>query len=295
MVLAGSKQLKGQKYVVVRSDFREQLKADPKNVAAARMLAMTLVAQMRADLDRALGDPRASRQRVRAIVRSIPRRCHFAAVRAGALHLAQRNIDAVKAMNRAKELGGNPEKYFAPQTYAEIQNAASDEGARDFAALGLLTVVLAAASWLGLMFLLALLLAISIPRAPDPRVTATALHAREVWLERFYLLVLSVCLLVFYLTVPVVSLALLAIGIFLFVMLFILRILHIGLLQRGFIASWGVIRSVFLGQSRNVQGIAVDETSQPQLIGVLREVADKLETSPVDAAYLTPSCANLRL
>src|ERR1700679_4375548 len=41
--LAGSKQLKDQKYVVVRGDFREQLKADPKNVAAARMLAMTLV------------------------------------------------------------------------------------------------------------------------------------------------------------------------------------------------------------------------------------------------------------
>jgi Zn-dependent protease with chaperone function len=150
--------------------------------------------------------------------------------------------------------------------------------------------VLAAASWLGLMFLLAVLLAICIPRAPDPRVTASALRgARDVWLERFYLLVLSVCLLVFYLTVPVVSLALLAISMFLFVILCCLRILHIGILQRGFFASWGVIRSVFLGPSRHVQGIAVDEKSQPRLIGVLREVADKLETSPVDFVSLAPN------
>ena len=286
----GLQYLTSGSYAEAETELRSQLSADPQNVQAARLLAMTLVAAQ-SSTSRTLPNRRQQPvEECENLCAQFPADPTLQLVRARALHFARRNIESVQAMARAKELGGDPEKYFTPRTFAEIQEAASDEEARQFAAHGLITVVLGAASWLALMFLLGVLLAICIPRAPDPRVTATALRsAREVWLERFYLLVLSVSLLVFYLTVPAVSLALLAITMVLFIAMFFLRIVHIGILQRGFFASWGVIRSVFLGRFRVVQGIAVDEKSQPRLIGVLREVADKLETSPVDAAYLTPT------
>lgn len=288
--LDATNRFKKHKFVEARTDLRQQLKDEPQNLTAARFLAMKLVADLRALRVPPAGSHRRVIDECEKLCAQFPTDPMLQLVRAGALHISGRHIDAMQAIGRAKELGGDPQKYFSPEAIAEIEEMAGDEEARQFAWRGLAAIVLGAASWLALMFLLAVMLAVCIPRRPNPRVTVGALRSPwEIWLERFYLLVLSASLLVFYLTVPVVSLGILTISLLVFVVLFCVRIVHIGVLQRGFYASFGMIRGIFLGRVRDVQGIAVDEKSQPQLIAALREVADKLETSTVDAVFLTPS------
>ena len=63
------------------------------------------------------------------------------------------------------------------------------------AMLGLLAAI-------GVMFAMGAILAVSIPRVPKVMsLTGVARSGREVWLERFYLLVLSLGLLIFYVSV----------------------------------------------------------------------------------------------
>lgn len=111
----------------------------------------------------------------------------------------------------------------------------------------------------------------------------------EVWLERFYLIVLSLSLLMFYLSVPFVAVGLLAITLALFGLLLLIRIVHVGILQRGLFAVWGVIRSAVIGPSHDTLGFVASEEQHPRLFVVLREVALRLHTNLVDTVYLTPS------
>jgi Zn-dependent protease with chaperone function len=269
-ILQGIKQLEANSFAGAQDEFRSALAADPQNVLAARLLAKTLVASLAAN-------PTAGSLSRQQLVEECDRLCR------------QFPADPDLELHRAHALDlAGPD--IVAKARANVRKSASDDRAWRFALLGVAAIAAGASAWLAVMFLLAVLLAICIPRAPDPRVTAAALRsAREVWLERFYLLVLSVSLFVFYLTVPVVSLGLLAITMVL--SLFLLPIAHLGILQRGFFASRGVIRGMFRGPEIKVQGIPADEKAQPRLFAILGEVAERLETSPVDTVYLTPNAA----
>jgi Zn-dependent protease with chaperone function len=147
-----------------------------------------------------------------------------------------------------------------------------------------------AAIWIATMFGLGALLAVCIPRIPqsvDP--TGHGKSRREIWLERFYLLVLSLGLLFFYASVPLVAAGLLAVTLALFVFFLAIRIIHFGVLYRGFWAFGNVLRCVLIGPGSDVLGIKAEADMHPRLFEALRAVADRLQTRPVDSVYLTPS------
>ena len=109
------------------------------------------------------------------------------------------------------------------------------------------------------------------------------------WLERFYLAILTLGLMVFYASVPIVALGLLAVTLALFGMLLMVRILHFGVLHRGLWAFGNVLRCALIGPERRVLGVEATSEGHPQLFETLRSVAERLQTRPVDTVYLTPS------
>ena len=97
--------------------------------------------------------------------------------------------------------------------------------------------------WVGIMFALGAVLAVSIPRVPRlASLTGQSRSSRELWLERFYLVVLTVGLLGFYASVPLVAVEVLAVTLALFGLLLAIRIIHFGVLHRGLWAFWNVLR-----------------------------------------------------
>jgi Zn-dependent protease with chaperone function len=95
-------------------------------------------------------------------------------------------------------------------------------------------------------------------------------------------------LVLFYASVPVVALGLLAVTLALFGLLLVIRIIHFGVLHRGLWATWNVMRCAFLGPQRRVLGIPATGANHPRLFETLRSVAERLQTKPVDSVYLTP-------
>ncbi len=170
-----------------------------------------------------------------------------------------------------------------------IRQAARRESIERHVRLGLIGGAAVFATWLAIMFLLGVLLAVSTSRVPVYHEHHQTVGSGEIWRERFYLIVLSLSVLIFYVSVPFVALGLLAITLVLFGILLALRVIHLGILSRGFFATWGVIRSAFVGSSEEVLGIIATQRQHPQLFAALQEVADRLATSPVDTVYLTPS------
>ena len=97
--------------------------------------------------------------------------------------------------------------------------------------------------WVGIMFALGAVLAVSIPRVPRlASLTGQSRSSRELWLERFYLVALTVGLLGFYASVPLVAVEVLAVTLALFGLLLAVRIIHFGVLHRGLWAFWNVLR-----------------------------------------------------
>jgi len=140
------------------------------------------------------------------------------------------------------------------------------------------------------MFAVGAMLAVCIPRTPGSlALTGDARSSREVWLERFYLLVLSLGLLIFYLSVPLVALGLLGVTLALFEWFLVIRIIHYGVLYRGLWAAWNVLRCALIGPRRDVLGFEATSDKHPRLFDALRAVAERLQTKPVDTVYLTPS------
>ena len=127
------------------------------------------------------------------------------------LSLSDRALKAADALDRVQRLGGRPEEFLNPADVRAIREAAATEWTTRFWLSIALAAVIGAAVWITAMFALGAVLAACVPRVPVwVGATGHALSRREVWLERFYLVVLSLGLLVFYVSVPVVAFGLLA-------------------------------------------------------------------------------------
>ena len=100
---------------------------------------------------------------------------------------------------------------------------------------------------------------------------------------------LSLGLLMFYASVPVVALGVLAVTLALFGLLLVVRVIHFGVLHRGLWATWHVLRCALMGPNREVLGIKATSAKHPWLFEASSAVAERLQTRPVDTIYLTPS------
>jgi Zn-dependent protease with chaperone function len=189
-----------------------------------------------------------------------------------------------------QQLGARPEEMIDAAGIVDIRNAAERDETTRFWQSAAVAAVGGAALWIAVMFVLGAVLAASIPRVPKSvELTGRAQSRREVWLERFYLLVLSLGLVAFYASVPVVALGLLAVTLAVFGLLLVIRIIHFGVLHRGLWATWNILRCALIGPRSGVLGIEATGDKHPRLFEALRAVADRLQTRPVDTVYLTPS------
>jgi Zn-dependent protease with chaperone function len=282
-----------QAHAEAAQGFRDVLVDDPNNLLAAQLLTRTLVAELgglrgrysTAELEKIIDE-------CGGLCERYPGDPELQVAHAATLFYAHRNIEADAALHRARELGGDLNELAGPGAEERISKAAQGDRFQRNWARAIVGGLAASALWLGVMFLLGTVLAVGTARIPSSSQAAHALRSSgEQWLERFYFVVLGLSLLFFYLSVPFVALGLLAITLALFGLMLAIRIMHFGILSRGFFATWGVIRSAFVGPSFDVLGLLVNREQHPQLFRTLQEVAERLDTSPVDEVYLTPSSA----
>ena len=289
-MISGLEALKKGQHEIAAAAFRKTLASDPRNALAARLLARSIAERLVSASSISRTSTGLAASEIGALGKGFPGDYEIQAALAAVLHLGGRDLEASQALNRVKQLGGQPEKLFDSATLAEIrQEAASDEATGHWESIAL-ALVIGAIVWIGIMFAMGAILAVCIPRIPRSMSrTGLARSGGEVWLERFYLLVLSLGLLGFYASVPVVAAGLLAVTLALFGLLLVIRILHFGILQRGLWAFWNVLRCTLIGPQGDVLGIKVTNDEHPRLFEALRSVADRLKTRPVDIVYLTPS------
>lgn len=273
--------------------FRQAIADDPKNLLAAQLLTRTLLAE--ADTLGGRISPAALQDIIDecgGLCERYPDDPELQVAHARALFYAHRNIEADAALHRARELGGDLIELAGPSAEVTIGEAAKTDRFQRNLTRGIVGGLAASAIWLGVMFLLGTVLAIGTARIPSSSQDAHAMRSSgERWLERFYFVVLGLSLLFFYLSVPFVALGLLAITLALFGLMLAIRIMHFGILSRGFFATWGVIRSAFVGPSHDVLGLLANREQHPLLFRTLQEVAERLDTSPVDEVHLTPNSA----
>jgi Zn-dependent protease with chaperone function len=116
----------------------------------------------------------------------------------------------------------------------------------------------------------------------------------ETWLTRFYMIALTLALVLFYVSVPFMVIGLLIVFLLLLVIgLFMRRDrqsadMHSAMLSASGGGIWAVIKGVFTGFSQRTYGLLKDEDDCPKLYAVLREVAQRVDTEPVDEVYLNP-------
>jgi len=122
--------------------------------------------------------------------------------------------------------------------------------------------------------------------------TAATGTAREQLLRRLYKLVLLLCGVYFYLSIPILLLMIVAAGggaiyaFFAMGMIPIKLVLIIGIVVIATIGA--ILRGLFARAAPASLGHRVDLARQPRLVALLGEVAGKVGTRPVGAVYLTP-------
>ncbi len=305
-IVEGLKALKDKRFDVAIAQFREACGQGVPNAEAAHLLAAALLARVEAQLYP--GEQRRAAikavDEIAELCKKLPRDGDLQAAYAVALFGDGKFTEAQSALRRAEELGAKPTKLIAPSGVAAIRagrparawqpapQRRADGDTPDIrpAALVVLGFFGAWAGWIAIMFAMGALLAIAIPRSPTvASPDEFTRSAREVWLERFYLVVLGLSLVVFYLFVPFVALGLLSVTLAIFGAMLVARFIHFGVLHRGFWATWGIVRCAFLGPGENLLRTPVTELEHPRLFEASREVADRLHTDPADAIYLTPT------
>jgi Zn-dependent protease with chaperone function/tetratricopeptide (TPR) repeat protein len=287
----GVQALKAGQYEAAASSFRRALAADPRNPLAARLLARAIAHQLTSSHVRPTRSAAtAAAGEIGELCRRFPEDVEMQGALAVALHLSGRDGEAGDALDRVQRLGGRPEELIDAAGVSAIREAAATDRTARFWQTIALAAVVGAAAWIAAMFALGAVLAACIPRVPvSVGATGPARSRREAWLERFYLVVLSLGLLAFYASVPVVALGLLAVTLALFGLMLAIRIIHFGVLYRGLWATGNVLRCALMGPRPGVMGIEATAEEHPRLLEVSRAVAERLQTRPVDALYLTPS------
>lgn len=122
--------------------------------------------------------------------------------------------------------------------------------------------------------------------------SAGAGTARERSLRRLYRVVLLLCGVYFYLSIPILLLMIVAAGggaIYAFLAMGVIPIKLVLIIAIVVIATIGaILRGLFIRVRPSSLGHRVDLDRQPRLRALLDEVAGKVGTRPVDAVYLTP-------
>ena len=288
----GFKAFEDERYDLATPKFRAAWKKNRQNVQVARGLMFSQLNSIHSRPHKDMG--RSMAVEFADLVKQFPDDADLQVGHGIALAYAEQYVAAQKAFDRGKALGANLEKsvgqkgldVISKRARSQEEDEAVKETMRDGGIVSA-AVLGAFVTWIGVMFLTGWILAVCIPRTPDvSNAFQTLQSSREVWIERFYALILSLSLVIFYLSVPFVVAGLIAVSLLLFAMMLALRVLHLGVLYRGFWAVWHMLRVVFFGTGGGSDGVEITEEQQPKLFHELKYVADQLDTNVVDRVFL---------
>jgi len=211
-----------------------------------------------------------------------------------AARLAFENGDAPglrAALARARETGLPPDALATIETWlgtserVRIYNTIANVGLWSvpvwLALLGLLTVA-------GLALSRATLTAAEQTLAGATG-EAVGMH---VWLRRAYSAVISASAVYFYLSLPMLLFIVLATGAGIIWAMLVVHLVAIKLVLvvafLTLVTAWAVLRSLFVRGDKSDPGELLELAEQPRLHAVLKEVAERVGTRPVDTVFLTP-------
>ena len=129
------------------------------------------------------------------------------------------------------------------------------------------------------------------PPADSPNAVPNPYVARSVF-QQFYLLALTLGLILFYVAIPFVVVGILGVMAAMLYALFCLR--HVPgkavviVVVVGIGMVWAVLKSLFARPPSGSFNLLKTEADCPRFHAAIREVAEKVETRPVDAVYLGP-------
>jgi Zn-dependent protease with chaperone function len=210
---------------------------------------------------------------------------------------------AGREMRRARRLGTDPATFLPGDVIAKIENEAAPWLLLETFGW---TMLIFAVSYVVLMVLMAIFGVILARRTRGNRALQllgaephdlisegqVVRTSEESWLAKLYAFALVVGLVLFYVAVPFLvagllgATALILYGIFLLPRIPIKLIIVVVVIGLGM--AWAVLKSLFSRPSTSSFGLAKTAAECPRLHEAVAEVAQRIDTRPVDAIYLAP-------
>jgi Zn-dependent protease with chaperone function len=211
---------------------------------------------------------------------------------------------AAREFERARGRGFDPTTVLSRDTVENIEAAAAP-GWVEYSLWTLAGFVVFYAVWMLLMASVGALLAgrtrgdraLELLQTEDELIVGgqVARTRHESRLSRFYVIALFASLILFYLALPFLIVGLLAgTGLLLYLIFMLGRIpikLVILVLFVGLGGAWAVFKSIFARPGKGSFGVPKTAEQCPRIYEALAEVAQRVDTEPVNAVYLAPGSA----
>lgn len=281
-------------FVTVEEEFGAALKEEPQDEHLAIQVAAAIVSQ-------------SNRQKsyspaIDALVQAFPNSGKLACFHG--LALAQDgNVRAgLREFERARQLGTDPKEIFGPKLVEQLEAAASLSifelaaiVAAGFVALYAIVMISMAIVGCVLAGFTRGSRALTLLGGDYMQGGEVMQTSGESWLGMLYGLSLCAGLILFYISIPFVIAGILAATGALLLLIFqanripVKLVLIIVLI--GFGMAWSVLKSLFASMGSGSYGMRKTRNDCPRLFDVLTEVADRVQTRPVDEVYLVPDCS----
>lgn len=204
--------------------------------------------------------------------------------------------DSAAALAKARKLGADPGRVIGAGTVARIEEMSRPSPVVRFL-WAMAYFAGAYGSIIALMALAGVLLGVST-RGSAPPADGGVGAARDPYtsrsgLQRLYILSLTASLILFYVAIPFVIVGIIGAtgamlyGIFMLGRIPVKLVALIAIV--GITMVWAVLKSLFAKPGTGSFGVLKAETDCPRFHAAIREVADKVETRPVDEVYLGPA------
>ena len=285
----GLDEYKAECFAAAERLFRQALRERPDECEYARAVAHAAL----------LRDATSARQEtareIEGFCLRFPQDGELEVLHAVALARVDRAAEAAAALRKAEQLGADPAKIIGAETVEQIQEMSRPSLLARF----LWIMAYAAAAYAGVILLMAgagaLLAALTRGQATPvagPLVTAEELYGGQSLLARVYMLAPLASLILFYVSIPFVVAGLAALTLAALYAIFLLRRIPVRLVAViaiiGFSMVVAVLKSIFARGGAMKFGIEKTDGECPRFYAALREVAQKVETRPVDEVYLGP-------
>jgi Zn-dependent protease with chaperone function len=299
----GQLALHEKRFLDAQRHFEQALSEYPQRSEIARMVAISIVGE-KTQVAARVAD-------IKKLCDRFPQDGTLACYHALALAMGNDAAGAARELDRAKRLGVNPNEVITPGVVTAIEHevaAAPDHRGRSRSWLLWLAIGYAA-FYIAVPIIMAI---VGLVLAQFTRGTGalqllsgsaeelvTEGHVqrvgRETLLTKCYVLALFVGLVLFYLAIPGIIAGLLGgMGLLLWFIFQARRVpvkLVIVIVLVGLGGVWAVLKGLFARPGSGAFGVQKTRADCPQLFRVIEEVAQKVDTAPVDELYLAPGAS----